>query len=206
MAESSSITTLFLDIGGVLLTNGWDRDARADAVKKFGLDYDEVNERHHLLFDTYEEGKLSLDQYLSRVIFYEDRSFSKDDFRDFMFAQSKPYEESIAYFSRLKEKYKLRITAVSNEGRELNNYRIKTFKLNELIDAFISSSYVHFRKPDDDMFRIALDVSQVEGNEVVYIDDRKLYIQVAGEMGINGIHHKSLEKTRIELEKFGLQG
>ncbi len=162
MTNSPQLTTLFLDIGDVLLTNGWDRDSRAEAVKKFDLDHDEINERHHLLFDTYEEGKLSLDTYLDRVIFYEDRSFSKDEFRDFMFAQSKPFEDSIAYFHRIKKKYGLRVTAVSNEGRELNDYRIQTFKLNKLIDAFISSSYVHFRKPDDDNFRVALDVSQVK--------------------------------------------
>jgi putative hydrolase of the HAD superfamily len=205
MANSSQITTLFLDIGGVLLTNGWDRDSRAEAVKKFDLDHDEINERHHLLFDTYEEGKLSLDTYLDRVIFYEDRSFSKGEFRDFMFGQSKPYEEAIAFFRNIKKKYRLRVTAVSNEGRELNDYRIQTFKLNELIDAFISSSYVHFRKPDDDIFRVALDVSQVDGEEVIYIDDRELYLQVAGMMGIHGVHHTSLESTRERLREFGLK-
>src|SRR6266516_2408383 len=91
MTPSSNITTLFLDIGGVLLTNGWGRNSRARAADKFGLDYGEMNERHHLTFDTYEEGKLSLDEYLNRVVFYEPRPFSQDEFKEFMFAQSRPY-------------------------------------------------------------------------------------------------------------------
>jgi len=205
LAHSKRITTLFLDIGGVLLTNGWDRNSRSKAVDKFDLDLDEVNERHHLTFDTYEEGKLSLDQYLNRVIFYEPRGFSKKEFRKFMFNQSQPHKETIAYFRRLKEKNGLRITAVSNEGRELNDYRIQTFDLNQLIDAFISSSFVHFRKPDRDMFRMALDVSQVKPEHALYIDDRKLYLQVASEMGISGIHHTGLESTRNAIRKYGLK-
>jgi len=200
-----SITTLFLDIGGVLLTNGWDRHARRRAVEKFELDHDEVNERHHLTFDTYEVGKLSLEQYLHRVIFFKDRSFSRDEFRDFMFAQSKPHREMIDYIRALRKKYGLRITVVSNEGRELNNYRISTFKLNEFVDAFISSSFVHFRKPDNDIYQMALDVSQVKPEEVIYIDDRAFFVQVASDLGIRGIAHQDLERTRAELEGFGLE-
>src|SRR5579872_1649214 len=111
--KTDSITTLFLDIGGVLLTNGWDRNARKRAVEKFNLDSEEVNERHHLTFDTYEEGKLTLDEYLSRVIFYEPRSFSKDDFIKFMYAQSAPYAENLAFFKALKKQYGLKVLAVS---------------------------------------------------------------------------------------------
>ena len=91
MTLPSNITTLFLDIGGVLLTNGWDRNIRIRAAEKFGLDQDEMNERHHLTFDTYEEGKLSLDEYLHRVVFYQDRSFSPEEFKAFMYAQSQPF-------------------------------------------------------------------------------------------------------------------
>src|SRR5689334_3321256 len=119
MTSSSNITTLFLDIGGVLLTNGWGRDSRARAADKFGLDYDEMNERHHLTFDTYEEGKLSLDEYLNRVVFYKERSFSREEFKDFMYAQSQPFPEMIGLMRALKTQHGLHVAAVSNEGREL---------------------------------------------------------------------------------------
>ncbi len=205
MTKSKKITTLFLDIGGILLTNGWDRQSRNLAVKTFGLDGEEVNERHHLTFDTFESGKLSLDDYLSRVIFYEKRRFSRDKFKEFMFARSKILPDMLGYIKKLKKKHGLKITAVSNEGRELTEYRIKKFKLNELFDAFVSSSFVHIRKPDIDIYKYALDVSQVSAEKVAYIDDRQMFIEVAGTLGINGIHHTSFELTKRKLEKFGLK-
>ena len=84
--ETHLITTLFLDIGGVLLTNGWDRQARRLAAERFQLDHGEFDERHHLTFDTYEEGKLSLDEYLDRVVFFGERAFSREAFKAFMFS------------------------------------------------------------------------------------------------------------------------
>jgi putative hydrolase of the HAD superfamily len=203
--ENEKIIALFLDIGGVLLTNGWDRTMRQRAARKFDLDYEEMNERHHLTFDTYEEGKLNLDQYLSRVVFYRRRSFSRDDFRDFMLAQSEPMPEMIALLSTLKKKYGLKIAAVSNEGRELTIHRVGAYKLNRLIDFFICSCFVHLRKPDEDMYRLALDCAQVPAENVVYIDDRLMFVQVAGAIGIKGIHQTDYESTRTALADFGLQ-
>src|ERR1700730_9061697 len=139
----NKITTLFLDIGGVLLTNGWDSQARHLAATRFELDEEEMNERHHLTFDTYESGKLTLDEYLERIVFYEKRNFSKDEFKAFMFEQSRPIEGSIEYFKELKVQWKLKIIAVNNEARELNEFRIHEFGLGKLFDAFISSCYVH---------------------------------------------------------------
>src|ERR1700744_1768881 len=155
----NKITTLFLDIGEVLLTNGWGSKQRNNAIAHFKLDSEELNERHHLTFDTYEEGKLSLEEYLNRTVFYEKRNFSRGDFIKFMYAQSLPYQDSIDFFKDLKKKFSLKVIAVSNEGRELTQYRIKQFKLNELFDAIVSSSFVHFRKPDEDIFRMAIDIS-----------------------------------------------
>src|SRR5512146_247409 len=129
MTTSSSITTLFLDIGGVLLTNGWDRAIRTRASEKFGLDYKEMDERHHLTFDTYEEGKLSLDEYLNRVVFYQARPFSREEFKAFMYAQSRPFPKMIEWVRGLKSQYSLQVAAVSNEGRELTVYRVQQFKL-----------------------------------------------------------------------------
>ena len=198
------ITTLFLDVGGVLLTNGWDRHARRRAAEKFSLDYEEMNERHHLTFDTYEQGKLSLDQYLERVIFYEKKRFTPEEFRTFMFDQSRPFPEMIDFISSLKKEHNIRTIVVSNEGRELTEYRIRTFRLAQIIDAFVSSSFVHFRKPDEDIYRIALDISQTPVQQIAYIDDRSMFIEVAGNLGIRGIHHQGLAETRMELARLGL--
>ncbi len=205
MLHTPQIKALFLDIGGVLLTNGWDRGARQRAVEKFDLDLDEINERHHLTFDTYEEGKLSLTEYMDRVVFYEKRDFTKTDFKNFMFSQSQELPHMLDYIKSLKEKYNLRVTAVSNEGRELTEYRINQFKLRQLFDAFIASSFVHFRKPDTDIYQIALDISQVQPENVAYLDDRHMFVEVASSIGINGVHHQSYEKTKTKLEEYGLK-
>lgn len=205
MENQTPITTLFLDIGGVLLTNGWDRKARRLAVETFQLDALETEERHHLTFDTYEVGKLTLDEYLNRVVFYEDRSFTREEFRDFMFAQSAPYPEMIALVRRLKEKYKLKVAIVNNEGRELNTHRIHYFGIAPFVDFFISSCFVHYRKPDADIYRIALDIAQVSAEEVVYLEDRSMFVDVANGLGINGICHQAYDTTVAALERLGLR-
>ena len=204
MTPSSSITTLFLDIGGVLLTNGWDNNIRKRAADKFSLDYEEMNERHHLTFDTYEEGKLSLDEYLNRVVFFQERSFSREEFKAFMYAQSQPFPEMIELIRGLKTQYGLQVAAVSNEGRELTVYRVQQFKLSTFINFFVSSCFVHYRKPDTDMYRIALDIAQVSPQQVVYIDDRPMFVEVAQGLEIRGIIHKGYETTRKALEAMGL--
>jgi len=203
---SARVTALFLDVGGVLLTNGWDRKAREAAAKKFGLDPDELNDRHRMTFDTYESGKLSLDEYLNRSVFYEDRAFTMQEFRQFMFDQSLAYPDMIELVRALKERFGLRIAVVNNEGRELNEYRITAFGLNEFVDFFISSCFVHFRKPDADIWKIALDIAQVPREEVVYIDDRLMFVQVAQSLGLKGICHsyKNVTRTKEQLAALGL--
>jgi putative hydrolase of the HAD superfamily len=199
------INTLFLDIGGVLLTNGWDRAARKRAVKIFSLDPLDTEERHHLTFDTYEVGKITLDEYLSRVVFYEKRHFTKEEFRQFMFSQSKAFPEMISLIVQLKNQYHLKVAVVSNEGRELTEYRINKFKLNQFVDFFISSCFVHFRKPDTDIFNVALNTAQVHPNQVVYIEDRPMFVQVAEDLGIRGLRHTDFNTTTKKLEAFGLK-
>lgn len=201
---SKPITTLFLDIGSVLLTNGWDRNSRRLAAEKFGLDFAEMDERHHLTFDTYEEGKLSLNDYLKRVIFYEKRPFTLQTFKQFMFDQSQPLPDMLPFIASLKSRYHLRVAAVSNEGRELAEYRIRQFQLDELIDTFIVSSFVHIRKPDADIYHLALDVTQGQSDQVVYIDDRAMLVDVARGLGIHGIHHTSFASTQHALAQLGL--
>lgn len=205
MQQSSPITTLFLDIGGVLLSNGWDRAARRRAAADFSLDLPEMEERHHLTFDTYEEGKLTLDEYLDRIVFYEDRPFTREAFKDFMFAQTEPYPEMIDMICKIKADYGVKIAIVNNEGRELNEYRIRKFGLNKFVDFFISSCFVHFRKPDADIFRIALDIALVKPQEVVYIEDRAMFVSVAEGLGLNGLLHENYAATREKLAGWGFK-
>lgn len=198
------ITCLFLDIGNVLLTNGWGHESRFLAVDKFKLNKAEMEDRHKLTYDTYELGKISLDEYLDRCVFYEKRDFTHEDFKKFMFDQSKKLPGMKENMMLLKNKYNLKIAVVSNEGRELNEYRIRKFKIKELVDFFISSCFVHFRKPDADIFQMALDVAQVNKKEIVYIDDRQMFVDIAKSLGLKGIHHVSLEDTFEKLAKMGL--
>jgi putative hydrolase of the HAD superfamily len=204
MLDVPKVTTLFLDVGGVLLTNGWDRHARERAAAKFELDHSEMDERHHLTFDTYEEGKLSLDEYLDRVVWYEPRQLSRAEFKAFMFAQSQPYPEMLQLVRRLKERHHLKVAVVSNEGRELTTHRIRTFGLAEFVDFFIVSSFVHFRKPDADIFRMALDIAQVPPEQVAYVEDRQMFVDVAISLGLRGIHHTNSESTSAALAELGL--
>jgi putative hydrolase of the HAD superfamily len=205
MKANSSITTIFTDLGGVLLTNGWDRGSRRKAIEFFDLDPEETEERHHLTFDTYEVGKITLDEYLSRVVFYKKRKFSVEDFRHFMFSRSKPFDDMIGLVKKIKRKYKLNVAVVSNEGRELAEYRIKKFRLNEFVDFFIVSSFVHFRKPDADIYRIALDTAQINAKQVLYLEDRPMFVQIAETLGIKGLHHIDYESTCSKLERFGIK-
>ncbi len=204
MTTQTSTTTLFLDLGGVLLTNGWGRQVRRQAAEQFKFDYAEMDERHHLSFNSYEDGKLTLDQYLEQVLFYEPRAFSRDEFKAYMYAQSKPFPEMLALMADIKAHHHLKIVVVSNEGRELTDYRINTFALRDLVDVFIVSSFVHFRKPDQDIYRLALAVSQAAPEQVIYIDDRPLFTEIARGMGIPSIRHTDLETTRAALAAQGL--
>jgi putative hydrolase of the HAD superfamily len=204
MSTPGNISTLFLDIGGVLLTDGWGHESRKLAAEKFSLDVKEMNVRHNLTFDTYELGKLTLDEYLDRIIFYQQRDFTKSTIREFMFAQSKQLPGMIELIIDLKNKYHLKIAVVSNEGRELNAFRIQKFKLEDFVDFFISSSYVHFRKPDIDMFKMALDIAHIDPGNVIYIEDQPMFVNVAESLGINGIKHVSYETTQERLHYFGL--
>jgi len=205
MKRSAPVTALFLDVGGVLLTDGWDHHARKRAAAHFKLELAGLEDRHHLTFDTYEEGKLTLEEYLGRVVFHQKRPFTRAQFRRFMFAQSKPYPEMIELIRALKAKFGLKIAVVSNEARELNVYRIRKFKLAGFVDAFVSSSFVHVRKPDADIFRLALDIAQVPARQVVYIENTPMFVQVAEGLGIRSILHTDYRSTRAKLASLGLR-
>jgi putative hydrolase of the HAD superfamily len=197
-------TALFVDVGEVLLTNGWGRDSRKLAAEKFNLDFQVMDERHHLTFDSYEAGHITLEQYLNRVVFHEKRHFKPEDFRSFMYTQSSSYPEMIELVKALKARYKLKIVVINNEGRELNEYRIKRFKLAEFVDLFVSSCYVHVRKPDEKIYRTALDIAQVAPENAINIDDRPLFVEVAQSLGIQGVLHTGHDATLAALAKLGL--
>jgi len=205
MKKAIPITTLFLDVGGVLLTNGWDHHARKRAATNFKLEWTDMENRHRLIFDAYEEGKFTLEEYLSWVVFYQKRLFTRAQFRRFMFAQSKPYPEMIELVRKLKTKYGLKIVVVSNEARELNEYRIRKFNLYGFVDSFISSCFVHLRKPDADIFRLALDISQTPARQIIYIENAPMFVQIAEGLGIRSILHTDYKPTCAKLALLGLE-
>jgi len=206
MRRVSPIACLFVDIGGVLLTDGWDHHARKRAARTFKLKWAEMEERHLLMFDTYEEGKLTLEEYLGQLVFYQRRAFTRAQFRRFMFAQSRPYPQMIELMAELKSQHRLKIAVVSNEARELNAYRIRNFKLDRFVDFFVSSCFVHVRKPDAQIFRLALDLAQVQARQVLYIENTPMFVDVANGLGIRSILHTSYDTTREKLSTFALYG
>jgi putative hydrolase of the HAD superfamily len=199
------VKALLLDIGGVLLTKGWGRDTRKLAAQHFGLDYDDMQERHALVFHIYEEGKITLSEYLKRVVFYRERDFTEAEFTEFIFAQSEPCPDTLGLIRELKARYSLKTVALSNEGREITEYRIRKFDLASLLDFFVCSCYVGTEKPDPAIYHFAMDQVQLHKEEVVYIDDTALHVEVARELDIPSIHHTDCESTRAELARMGLR-
>jgi len=199
------ITTLFVDVGGVLLTDGWDHLARKRAARHFKLNWAEMDQRHRLVFETHEEGKLSFEEYLGWVVFFEKRPFTRNQFREFMFAQSKPYTKMLGLVAQLKAQHGLKVVVISNESREVNAFRVRTFRLDRLVDTFISSCFVGMRKPDVEIFRLALDLAQAMPERSVFIDNTPMLVQVAQRMGIRSILHVDYQSTSTKLNSIGLQ-
>lgn len=204
MAQSN-IRVLFLDIGGVLLTNGWDTAAREKAISTFSLDATEFEKRHGMAFDSFERGRMSLDTYLDLTLFYTARPFTREEFRSFMFDASQPLPGAMEFFRDFRQKNDLRVAALSNEPRELNAHRIKKFDLDSLFDFFISSCYIDKRKPEENMYRMACDIAAVQPQESLYIDDREYYMPMAQKVGLQCLHHTSIEETRDKLKDFGFK-
>jgi putative hydrolase of the HAD superfamily len=202
--RSAPVTTLFVDIGGVLLNNGWDHIARGQVAKHFKLDWAEMDTLHRMAFETHEEGKLTFEEYLSLVVFYRKRAFTRAQFQRYMCELSTSFPAMIELIRQLKVRYGLRIAAVSNEARVVNDYRIQKFKLGGLVDCFISSCFVHIRKPDADIFQLALDISQTPARQVVYIENTPMFVQVAEGLGIRSILHTDYQSTCAKLASFGL--
>jgi putative hydrolase of the HAD superfamily len=137
-------------------------------------------------------------------VFDRPRSFSQQDPKAFMLAQSQAHPEVIALVRTLKARYGLKIAVVTNDGREFIVHRIQRYRLAEFVDYFIVSCFVHCRKPDPAIYRLALDIGQTSPLQVLYIDDQAMFVEVAQDLGMRGIHHTEYASTRIELEAFGL--
>lgn len=199
--NGSKIKVVFSDVGGVLLNNGWGHESREAAAQKFGLNYEEMDVLHDFIFNVYEIGKISLDDYLDTVVFNHPRDFTKADFKSFMFEQSAELPGYLQWLKEWKKGCGVRIISINNEGRELNNYRIKKFGLHDCFDAFISSCEVGMRKPDPGIFSIAMGIAQVSPEECIYFDDRLMLVQAAQQLGIRSYHHQDFLITKNILEQ-----
>jgi putative hydrolase of the HAD superfamily len=198
--EANSLKILFFDIGGVLLSNGWGHESRREASEKFGLDYDEVNALHNFIFNVYEIGSIDLDEYLDTVIFNHPREFTREDFKEFVYRQSVELP-SLAWLKEWKKDCGFRIISINNEGKELNDYRVKKFKLHDFFDAFVSSCEVKMRKPDPGIWQLAMGIAQVQPNQCVYFDDRIMFVNAAQKLGIKSFLHTDLESTQKILQQ-----
>ena len=198
--EATSVKILFFDIGGVLLTNGWGHRSRMEACELFGLDYAEVTDLHTFIFNVYEMGSINLDEYLDTVVFNRPRDFAREDFKEFMFRQSQELPDMLQWLKTWKKDCGFRIIAINNEGKELNDYRVKKFKLHDCFDAFISSCEVKLRKPDPAIFNLALGVALAKPSQCVYFDDRPMFANAAQKIGIKAFHHTDFETTKNILE------
>jgi len=192
---------LFFDIGGVLLSNGWGHESREEAAKKFGYDYAAMEKLHHFIFNIYEIGRITLDEYLDRTIFNQPVDFTREDFKAFMFSQSIELPNTLKWLKQWKIDHpSCPIISINNEGKELNDYRIQKFGLRDFFDAFISSCEVGMTKPDPLIFKLALGVAQVQPSESVYFDDRPMHVAAAKKMGIRAYHHQGFASTKKIIE------
>jgi putative hydrolase of the HAD superfamily len=198
------VTALFWDVGGVILTNGWDRPSRAAAAVKFGLDWEDFQDRHELASPAFEIGRISLDTYLTRTVFYRTRSFTREEFTAFIFAQSKELPESRAVLSAVTKAGKYFLGVINNEGLELNVKRIEQFNLRREFKTFFSSCFVGIRKPDEGIYRLALEVTQRGAAECLFIDDRDLNLECAHQLGFRTILFQNAAQLRADLASNGV--
>lgn len=193
---------LFLDIGGVLLSNAWGHESREKAAELFNLDFNETEHLHNFIFNVYEIGKITLDQYIDIVVFNKERSFSRESFREFMFAQSIELPGMLQWLIEFRSGNRnLRIISINNEGTDLNDYRIEKFGLHQCFDAFVSSGEVGMRKPDPGIFQLAMGIAKVPPEHCFYFDDRVILAQAAARLGINAYHHTDIEITKSIIQK-----
>ena len=198
------ISAIFWDVGGVLLTNAWDHIQRKRALAHFGLDDAEFHDRHEMLVSSFERGKISLDEYLDRTVFYRDRAFPRESFREYMFSLSQPDPATLTLAQELANSGKYLMSTINNESTELNLYRIQSFGLRKIFSLFVSSCFVGLRKPEEGIYRLALQLTQKPPEECCFVDDRALNLESAARMGMRVIRMEGAEQLRQELKKKGV--
>jgi len=201
----SAIRAIFWDVGGVLLTNAWDHTQRLAALEHFRLDKDEFHSRHELVVSSFERGKITLDEYLDRTIFYRNRPFTRDEFRDYMFSLSQPLPEVLSLARALADTGRYFMGTINNESRELNLHRIEKYGLRQIFRLFISSCFVGLRKPESDIYRLAIETTQIDPEESCFVDDRALNLECAAKLGMRTIQMQTLDQLREELGKMGVK-
>ncbi len=198
------IKGLFWDVGGVVLTNGWDRAARQRAAETFAFDWQESESRHAEVDTPFELGRLGLDDYLDRTVFYQPRAFTKAAFKEFMFAQSEAYPEALRIVERLVLSGKYLLATLNNESLELNQHRIGRFGLRRYFAAFFSSCYLGVKKPEEAIYRVALQVTQLSPAEALFIDDRALNLECARSYRMHTIHYQDPARLMESLRALGI--
>ncbi len=197
-------TLLLWDVGGVVLSNAWDRTARNAAVTRFGLDGPEFERRHDQVVAEFETGRMDLGTYLSETVFHVPRSFSSEEFQRFMRAQSTANPSTLALAVELRRRGGVLMAALNNESRELNEFRIERFHLPEAFQLFLSSCYTGRRKPDADAYRYALQLTQRAPDEALFLDDRPENVEAAARLGLGTILVRDPERLAEELKAFGI--
>ncbi len=200
------ISAIFWDVGGVLLSNAWDRTQREAAMQRFELDPVEFDDRHDMLASSFERGKLTLREYLERTVFYRPRPFTPQDFEKFMFSLSQPNFETLELAQALTRSGKYLMATINNESRELNEIRIQAFGLRNIFSLFVSSCFVGLRKPEDGIYRLALEVTQKPAQECCFVDDRALNLDAAARLGMHTIKMEDAQQLRREFEKLEIVG
>ena len=201
----SAIRAIFWDVGGVLLTNAWDHTERADALEHFHLDTKEFQARHEMVVSSFERGKISLDEYLDRTVFYCVRPFTRDQFRDYMLSLSRPMPDVLNFARALAGTRKYFMGTINNESRELNVYRIDKFGLREIFRVFVSSCFVGLRKPESGIYQLAIELTQIAPEDCCFIDDRSLNLECAAKLGMHAIQMQTLDQLKGDLQKLNVQ-
>jgi putative hydrolase of the HAD superfamily len=195
---------ILFDVGGVLLTNGWDHRERAAVAGQFGLDLAAFEARHAEANDQWERDAIAVDAYLDATVFYEPRSFSREDFFAAICAQSKPIENGgLGVLQELAASGKYLMGVLNNEARATNDYRFERYGIRDQIDVALSSCYLGLRKPEPAIYRRALDILGGPAQRIVFIDDRAENVAGAAAAGMTAIRFDGADNLRNALAAYG---
>ena len=200
----TTIRALFWDVGGVLLSNAWDHTQRSEALKHFQLDEEEFRDRHEMVVSSFERGKITLDEYLDRTVFYRPRPFTREAFRDYMCSLSQPFPDVLKFAQSVADSGMYRMATINNESRDLNYYRMEKFGLRRIFRLFISSCFVGLRKPESGIYQLALEITQIPAAECCFIDDRALNLECAAKLGMHTIEMDGLDQLKKNLQSMGV--